>query len=393
LFETKHSVSDCRCFISGAVASALWALVARSPLLAEDSVSYKYENYSETGNRMTVRAQSMLAQQDLGTDTHFQVNGVIDAIAGASPNGLPAPAGSAQVPLTELHDRRKAWEGDLSHQFDGVNISAGFAESREHDYISRGWSLNTLWDFNQKNTTLLVGVAGHSDDVEVFYDVHHPYVAKQSDEGIAGITQLLDPLTTVTVNLSWGRETGYLADQYKLVEKSVAIAPGILLPMSFAESRPGMRDHGLLFASIDRSFPGLKGSLEVSYRYHADTYGIGSHTIEATWFQHVGSSVVVEPNLRFYVQDAARFYHYDLDTTTLVPTFIPNPSAPAYSSDYRLSSMLTDTAGLKVVWTATGWLQLDVAYSRYDMRGRDGTTPQSAYPKANILTGGAKVSW
>ena len=38
-------------------------------------------------------------------------------------------------------------------------------------------------------------------------------------------------------------------------------------------------------------------------------------------------------------------------------------------------------------------LQLELAYDRYEMRGRDGVTPQSAYPTANIYTAGARVAW
>jgi hypothetical protein len=86
--------------------------------------------------------------------------GVLDAITGATPTGQPAPAGSDQVPLSKLTDRRKAWNADFSRQFSGINIALGVGNSRESDYVSTGWSLNTLTDFNQKNTTLLAGVAG-----------------------------------------------------------------------------------------------------------------------------------------------------------------------------------------------------------------------------------------
>jgi hypothetical protein len=46
-----------------------------------------------------------------------------------------------------------------------------------------------------------------------------------------------------------------------------------------------------------------------------------------------------------------------------------------------------------VVWNATEALQFDAAYERYDMRGSDGVTPQSAYCQADIVTVGAKFSW
>lgn len=381
--------------LRGAVPIALLVLLAspRPGARAEDSLSYKYSDYSESGGRIGVQTQAVNASQALGSDMQFGLSVVNDAISGASPTGLPAPAGSSQVPLAHLSDHRKDWEADLTRQFRRISVSGGLSESREHDYVSRGWSLNTLTDFNAKNTTLLAGVAAHDDDVETFYDPQHLYVAKHAFSAILGVTQLLDPLTTVTLNASFGRDTGYLSDQYKLVERDVEIVPGTTLPLVFAENRPHERNSGVLYASIDRAFPGAKGSLEGSARAYRDTYGILANTLELRWLQKLGESFTAAPELRFYEQDAAKFYYYDIDATDIIPTFTPNPAGPAYSSDYRLSSLFTTTYGMKVTWKPRDWLHLDLAFDRYAMRGRDGVTPQSAYPRANIVTAGAGVFW
>jgi hypothetical protein len=377
------------------VAATLSLLLPRSGARAEDSLSFKYEDYAEAGGRIDVHAQSALVQQDLGPDWQVKLSGVIDAIAGATPTGVPAAAGSTQVPLTELHDHRKAWEADATRNFTRVSVTAGFGESREHDYISRGWSLNTVADFNEKNTTVLAGVAGHSDNVEAFFTPSHPYLGKQATDLIAGVTQLLDPLTSVAINLSWGRETGYLNDQYKVVRKTVAILPGLFIPLTFAENRPGQRNQGAVLASIDRAFPAVHGSVEASYRYYGDTFGVAAHTVELQWFQKLGERFVLRPDLRLYEQSAANFYFYNLDRSAagLTPTAVPNSRSPAYSSDYRLSAMATATYGLKATWTPTERLEFDLAYDRYEMWGRDGVTPKSAYPIAGIITAGAKFSW
>ena len=142
----------------------------------------------------------------------------MDAVAGATPTGRPAPDGSDQVVLTEIHTRRKAWSGDYSEKVRNFSVDAGFAESRESDYVSLGWSLNALADFNEKNTTLRAGVAGTDDRVEVFFEP--AYLPKHTHDGIIGLTQILDPLTVVTLNLSYGRSTGYLAEPHKFVEKA-----------------------------------------------------------------------------------------------------------------------------------------------------------------------------
>jgi hypothetical protein len=368
-------------------------MLARPAARAEDFLAFKYESYDESGGRVNVKTEGLVANEDLGTSMRLGLTLMNDAIAGASPTGIPAPAGSGQVPLAQLTDHRKEWEVDLSRRIGDVEVSVGTSQSREHDYVSRGWSLNTLTDLNQKNTTLLLGVAGHDDDVETFFDPQHYYAGKQAFSAIAGITQVLDPRTFVTVNFTWGRETGYLDDQYKLVQKTEELVEGSFFPVAFAENRPGERDTGTLFASVNRAYPAARGALEASYRFYSDTFGVTSNTVEFRWIQKMGTAFTVSPEVRLYEQGAARFYYYDLDGTSILPTVIPDSNGPAYSSDYRLSSFDGVTYGIKGTWKVQAHVELQLAYDRYAMRGRDGVTPQSAYPVANIVSAGARLSW
>ncbi|HMD60830.1 MAG TPA: DUF3570 domain-containing protein, partial [Opitutaceae bacterium] len=322
----------------------------------------------------------------------LRLTGTIDAVSGATPTGVPAPPGSDQVNVTEIHTRRKAWGGDLSHQVKNVNVDVGFAESREPDYVSWGWSLNTLTDFNEKNTTLRAGLAGTYDRVEVFFEP--AYLPKHTHDAIFGATQLLGPLTFVTLNVSWGRSTGYLAEPHKFVQKSIEIVANIFLPEDFGENSPDVRDRGSVFASVNRAFPGVKGAIEAGYRFYSDTFGLVAHTLEFKWLQHLGARFDLEPMVRLYEQGAAKFYYYNLDATTIIPVHVPALGAgPYYSSDFRLSSMDSYSYGLGAVWKASDHAQVDLAFEQYNMRGRDGVTPQSAYPRAAITTVGIKFLW
>jgi hypothetical protein len=376
----------------GAGLSGFLFLLGPRSARAENSLSYKYEDYRESDGRMVIKTQNALVEQDFGTDMHLKVEGVIDAIAGATPNGQPAPAGSDQVVLAQLHDRRKAWNADFSRQFPAVKVDLGLANSRESDYTSTGWSVNTLTDFNRKNTTLLAGVAGTSDRVKVYYQT--PWARKRGRDAILGVTQLLDPLTSATFNLTWGEASGFLSDQYKLVQKNIQVGPGIFLPFTFGENRPDHRTHLIALAALNHAFTAVQGAVEASYRFFHDNYGIDAHTLELHWEQHLGKTVILQPELRLYGQSAAEFYYYRLDATPIIPTGgVPRTQGPFYSSDYRLSDMSTTFYGLKVIWTPSTRWQLDAALEQYDMRGRDGVTPQSAYPRAAIVTFGAKLSW
>ena len=359
---------------------------------AEDAINYKYADYRESGGRIAVQTQSALIEQDFGTEMHLKLEGTIDAITGATPNGQPAPAGSDQVVLTNLHDQRKAWKVDFSHQFPALNVALGVANSRESDYISNGWSVNTLADFNQKNTTLLAGIAGTEDKVKVIYQ--SPWARKRTNDVIVGVTQLLDPRTSVSFDLTWGRATGYLSDQYKIVQKRIEVNPGDFLPLQFLENRPGVRDKWIALGSLNHAFPDLHGALEASYRFYHDTYGTRAHTLELTWLQQISPTLILRPELRFYDQSAADFYYYQLDQTSIVPPFGPPPKqGPFYSSDFRVSALRTFNYGLKIVWTPTARWQLNAALEEYAMHGKDGVTPRSAYPRATIVTAGLKISW
>ena len=374
-----------------AAAAALAVALARPRARAEDALAYKFEQYSEEDGRISVATQSSAVDEDIGASTHLRLTGTTDAVAGATPTGRPAPDGSSNVVLTEIDTRRKAWSADVAEQLRNVNIDLGFAESRESDYVSYGWSLNTLTDFNEKNTTVRAGIAGTDDRVEVFFEP--AYLPKHTTSGILGVTQVLTPLAFVTVNLSGGEEDGYLAEPHKTVEKSIEIFENIFLSEAFGENRPAGRQVHSVLGSFNQAVPAARAALETSYRFYWDSYGVRSGTAEVAWLQHLGRSLLVTPSVRFYEQGAASFYYYNLDATSITPSRVPTEASPYYSSDFRLSSFISTSVGLKATWAPRSWVQVDVGYERYAMRGRDGVTPGSAYPTAGISTVGIKYLW
>ncbi len=358
---------------------------------AETVTDYKFEDYQESNGRIKVQTHCALIEQTLGTDARLKITGVIDAISGATPTGQPASTPGGEVPLAEINDRRTAWTADFSRQFGRVNLSLGAAHSRENDYTSTGFSFNTLTDFNQKNTTLLVGLAGARDHILVFYRPDR--AAKRTSDVILGVTQLLDAKTSIQFNLSYGRATGYLSDPYKLIQKRTEILPGLFLPLAFGENRPDSRDKWIVYGCYNHTVDRLRGAVEGSYRIYHDSFGVTSQTLGLAWFQQLGSQLVVSPSLRFYQQSAADFYRVSLDNTSIIPDAGPNPAGPFYSADYRLTKLRTVTGGVKLIWTPRGTFKIDFAWERYEMKGRDGVTSASAFPKANILTAGVQVNW
>ncbi|MFA6286260.1 MAG: DUF6850 family outer membrane beta-barrel protein [Opitutaceae bacterium] len=379
---------------------AFWFLGALASLLqlrtahAEDSVTVKAQSWQEADNRIRVDAQYALVEADITPDAHLKVMGLIDSIAGATPTGeLPTRPGYKNA---QMDDRRKAWDANLAYQFQRMNVSVSYGNSRESDYVSNGYSLNTLTNFNDKNTLLLVGW-GHTDDTIMESKLgwtDHRY--KTGDDMILGVTQLISPEMSVTANVSYGHSTGFMSDPYKIVSTTMwDLDPGTYYTLP--ENRPRQKDKISVFLGTNRHFEKLDGALDASYRLYHDSFGITSHTVELKWIQRLGSHFTVEPLARYYVQSQADFYYYDLDKAGIGTSVVPSGetgtgAGPFYSSDYRLSKMETMNLGLKLSWIINDHCSLDVAYERYLMRGLDNVTPTSAYVDANVFTVGFKLS-
>ena len=109
-------------------------------------------------------------------------------------------------------------------------------------------------------------------------------------------------------------------------------------------------------------FAGPEAALHTSYRYFRNDWGIAAHTLEAAWYQPVGTGWLVRPSLRYYTQRAASFYRD--------PPLDPFAStAPLFSADSRLSAFGAVTVGMKVAKEFAHNWTIDVKYEWYQQRG------------------------
>ncbi|MDB6034995.1 MAG: hypothetical protein JWM16_5333 [Verrucomicrobiales bacterium] len=359
---------------------------------AEDQVGYRYEYYGEEHGRIQVDTHSVHFEKKVSDAIAAKGDLIYDGISGATPNGLPPSPGSTQVALTRLHDIRRAGDLGIDGRWGRQLLSPLVAYSRESDYESIGLSLNDAIDFNNKNTTLRLGVAHNFDRVLDFPEGAQPrrWQNKEATEGLIGISQLLGPKTVFTADFTYGAESGFLSDPYRnvLFRGWLVFGPNFYIP--HREVRPHDRTKEVFQTSLTHFFDRLDGSVEVTYRLHHDSYDVFSHTAAVAWHQKVGTHLILEPMFRFYEQSAAYFYFPEG-----VPGFSPadgDLTRPAvYSADYRLSHMFTLTYGMQATIILKDWLHLDMGYHRYEMHGLDHITAASAYPVANIVTAGLRL--
>jgi hypothetical protein len=288
--------------------------------------------------------------------------------APAAPAPTPA-AKSGKVPTATFSDERYAGNVELIKKIDRHTLSSLLSYSTESDYDSMGLALKDTIDFNQKNTGLLLGGAYTHDTIDPANAV--PGGSKNSVEAIVGLTQLLDPRTVLTVDFTLGQAQGLLSDPYKVVSLNGQLVQ---------EKRPDSKDKQIAFLSLAHFFPAANGSLEGSYRYYTDGFGIQGNTVELAWYQKFGERWVVRPLVRYYDQTAADFY---------AVRFTGSPEF--YSSDYRVSELISLGYGLKVAYAPNSRIQFDAEVLRYDQTGQDGITPEDAYPTANAFIVGARI--
>jgi len=351
----------------------------------ENQLDYRYEYYKEDNSRMTIETHSIHFEQQIVDSIVARGDLTYDGISGATPNGITDPTGKPYI--ANLKDIRRAESVEVDAKLGNHTLRPGFAHSLESDYESYGVSLGDAIDFNEKNTTLQYGVS-HNFDSALSSPVNPPRVwkEKQSTEAIIGISQLLSPKTIFTAAFTFGNDSGYLSDPYR-VAAFYPFGPGFVV--AEPDNRPSHRNKEVLFTSLTYFVAPAHASIEGSYRFFHDSYGVFSHTIDLSWHEWLGSHVIIEPHFRFSEQSAADFY-----TTYFTGTF--NPGAPppgSYSSDYRLSELYTLDYGLQATFVIDKNTRIIAGYHRYEMYGLDSSTPSSMYPKAHVFTIGFSILW
>jgi hypothetical protein len=352
----------------------------------ENHADFRYERYTEDNGRVQVETYSAIAEQAINDHIALRAQAVYDGISGATPTGAPPPVGSNKVPTVEIDDIRRAGSLAVNLKLANHTLSPQFAYSKESDYKSFGVSLTDAIDFNEKNTTLVLGLSHDFDSVQP--EFWPAAKRKDSTDIILGVNQLLDPKTVLTVNLTLGYSDGYLADPYRGVRFDGYPDPNSVFP----EKRPGHKSKEVGYVSLTRFFDPLNASAELSYRLYHDSYGILAHTVTAEWFQKLGKRVILAPIFRYYTQTEADFYAVRLAGDPSDPaSTIPIPDY--YSADYRLAALETFTYGLRATYILNDHLWLDAGYKRYEMIGADSRTPSDAFPKAHIFSIGVRGLW
>ena len=290
----------------------------------------------------------------LGLDvSHETMSGASPWATVAGTDGEPALIMSGAT----IHDSRTQTSLTGTRYGDDHSIGLTLTRSEEDDYEALSPALAGEWTFNDALTTLSAGLSWSADvveptDAESFGRVTRE--ERRSRSASVGVSQVIDRASAVYAGVSLTRHAGYLSDPYKL-----------------RDVRPRERLERALSIRYRRFHDGPDAAVHVDYRYFDDDWGIVSHTLHTSWYQNIGASFQVVPNVRWYSQSEADFYR-SVDDFAL-------PLDVHQSSDFRLSAYGAFTFGVKGIIRRPGW-SLTVSADRYLGNGKYGLASGIPHP-------------
>lgn len=360
---------------------------------AEENTPWQVDSallvYSEADSRVTAIEPIVALKKDLGDEHIFSVKLTLDSLTGASPNGaLPAnevqtftgPSGkgtytaeAGELPLDDqFKDTRVAINLNWEQPFGEHNrFSIGGNFSNEYDFKSAALSAAIARDFNNKNTTVSLGVNLESDSIDPVGGTPIPMAtmintldetdeaeqtaksgnseSKTVTDALIGITQVMNRHWLMQFNYSYGTSSGYHTDPYKIasvLDDTGALAESPLVPGTrwyLYESRPDTRArHSVFFGN---KYHLTEDVIDFSYRYYTDDWGIDSHTLDLRYRYQFAGNMYLEPHLRWYNQTAADFYRLFVSESTETAGGVS--TLEYLSADPRLSEFTGTSVGLK----------------------------------------------
>ena len=352
--------------LGAALFAAAMALPLSNAAFAEAApekgiVAFKYLNYPDKDgspdfDRVKVNAYSVMAMAPIAGKWSITTSYVNDSVSGASPGEHTSYSGNFISGASKMTDRRQAVDVGLTRYFPRGTITLGNSYSKEHDYISRGYSAQGSLSTEDKNTTFTLGGSYTTDTINPTHQTGE--YDKRSVAAFAGVSQVLTKTDIVQLNLGYTRGKGDFTDHYKNWDL-----------------RPDRRESKTVMTRWNHHFDGPDGTSHLSYRYYTDSFGIRAHTFSLEYLQSLPGEWTITPSVRFSSQTAADFY-FPFDPAATYGDGMSDAAINAYnagqpsSADQRLSAFGALTLGIKVEKRiAKDWL-VDLKYENYKQRAR-----------------------
>lgn len=332
-----------------------WVANAQYGWYSEDPLPQADWDSSRGGSteRMTVQAFQLDVTAPITSQIDASFDFVFETMSGASPwyvvqdqspgsNGRPLQVMSGAT----IEDTRIDGQFAVNHYFDRARLGLSGGFSTENDYLSGNFGFNGERSYNDKNTTLGLGVSFSWDTISPTDPTDHRHAAgaeydKKTITLSGTVTQLLHKTAALQVGATYKNNKGYLSDPYKEVWFTV-------VDQRRSDSRPELRNQGTFLVRYTQFVEPADASLHLDVQGYLDNWGVRSMAIEAAWYQSLGRTWKLVPSFRYYSQGQADFYSPYFQNSEL-------DNGMPQSSDYRLSPFGALQVGLRARAQIDGW--------------------------------------
>jgi hypothetical protein len=334
------------------------AAPATAAVLPEDRADVLYHRYE--GDRVIVDGPSLLVRKKFADKVSVVANYYLDMVSSASIDVL-----STASPYT---DERRQMSLGLDYLKGKTTYSVGYIDGNESDYLAKTAYLSVSQDMFGDLTTISLGYRRGMNDV--FRNIKDPATgAKQRDPGFqqemdtrawsASLTQVLTRDLIGVLSYELVSDEGYLNNPYRQVRYADPTAPR---GFSFApELYPRTKTSNSAAARLKYSLPWWRASVDGTYRYYTDTWGVAAQTVQLGYTQPAFGNWIFDARYRFYSQTAADFYR-DL--------FPRRNTLNFQGRDKELSTYVGHTVGVGATWQfrvgRMPWLERGTVNLRYD---------------------------
>lgn len=221
----------------------------------------------------------------------ISAHALVDAVSSASVDIVSAATGRYSESRVELGATATGRVAD-------TDATVSYTTSGENDWRSHSIEAGVAHDLARKNTTIALG-----------YGYTHNRVGRAEDPtferelvihgGQVALTQVLGPRTLASIAYTVQRSTGYHASPYRYVSDAM----GGTRP----ETDPDERLRHAITLRLMRAV-GTATSIDASYRFYVDDWGVISHTATAAIAHELGDSIDIRVRARGYYQGKAEFY-------------------------------------------------------------------------------------
>ena len=327
------------------------AVMADAPP-AFTEVGLRYTRYSEDSidrdkvifgsrDRYDIDVTQLWIEAPVGASWSVALDVQNDYQTGASPWFIGAQVdGQPGVIMSGASIQDNRVEVGVTTRYFWADGNAGFAVSHsdEDDYEALSLAFDASWNTADDARTWTTSFSSSSDTVNPTQGVIPVFIEEEeldTQSGYFGVSQILSRTAVARVGINYTYSEGYLTDPYKL-----------------RDQRPDTHERIALSAGYRRFLIDADASLQIDYRYYADSWGTDSHTLELGWAQNLSQSLLT-PYLRYYSQREADFF-------SVMAEF----DQPYFADDYRLSSYGAVTLGARWAVTLGDWV-LELEAERY----------------------------